>query len=612
MFQMEFRWPAARRLQHRGARVVALAARAMFAAALWCAPWYGSAQALVPHEINYQGYLTNPGGTAVSATVAMEFRLYNVVTGGAALFTESQSVTVSNGVFNVLLGAQPGLPLGLPFDVPYWLGVKVGADAEMAPRQPLAAAPYALRAASAEALAAGATVAGSLITGPITSATVTLPAANLTGSIPVAAGGTGQPSLTTNGIVYGQGTSGVGVTAVGTAGQVLAGTGGAPAWSPSLTLNGNLVLANPSTAGTGNIMKGANRFLHNFGGSTFVGENAGNFSLTGGANTGSGINALSSLTNGEWNTAHGFQALLQNQGGSYNTAIGMESLPANISGIANTAVGTRALSNSLASSNIALGAFAGINLTTGGGNIAIGNAGVAAEGNTIRLGDVGHARTFIAGIAGVPAGATGLPVFIDSSGQLGTKSCGAEGDVAVVHNGAWMCKSALPRYVDNGNGTVTDNKTGLMWEKKLSSADATCLSATQAINGVRCQQNTYNWSANHAPWTDPTGTLYSDFLQALNGLNVANGAACFAGYCDWRLPTIAELRTILSAPYPCAPSPCLDTATFGPTQAAFYWSSSSPAGDPDAAWGVDIANGGVGNNFKVDVDMYARAVRTGR
>lgn len=213
----------------------------------------------VPRQINYQGLLTNPGGTPVTAMVAMVFNLYDAPMGAApALYSEAQDVVVTNGNFNVLIGSVTALPPALPFDVPYWLGIKVGADAEMAPRQPLAASPYALRAASAESLAPG----------------------------------------------------------------------------------GNLTLASPSTAVAGNVMKGGNRFIHNFGaGSTFVGENAGNFSFSGGANTGSGANVLAANTHGEWNTANGFAALLYNQGGSYNTAIGMETLVLNIGGISNTALG---------------------------------------------------------------------------------------------------------------------------------------------------------------------------------------------------------------------------------------------------------------------------------
>src|SRR5205823_10068291 len=67
---------------------------------------------------------------------------------------------------------------------------------------------------------------------------------------------------------------------------------------------------------------------------------------------------------------------------------------------------------------IGLGANAGDNLTTGDNNIDIGNGGVAAEANTIRIGTQGtQTKTFIAGIIGAPiAGAT---VHISGTGQLG-------------------------------------------------------------------------------------------------------------------------------------------------------------------------------------------------
>ena len=89
-------------------------------------------------------------------------------------------------------------------------------------------------------------------------------------------------------------------------------------------------------------------------------------------------------------------------------------------------MGSQALSQNTGSSNIALGAGAGGNLTTGGANIDIGNAGVAGESNTIRIGNSGippQNRAFIAGIRGVTTGnANAIPVVIDSAGQLGTMS----------------------------------------------------------------------------------------------------------------------------------------------------------------------------------------------
>ena len=130
-----------------------------------------------PQTLNYQGYLTNPGGTPVNTQVVMTFRLYNAASGGTALYTETQlSVIVSNGGFNAVIGTVTPIPL--PFDVPYWLSVQLNADAEMSPRQPLTSSPYAFRAASVDAAA---TIAGTQITGSLAGAT--LPATQITGTI---------------------------------------------------------------------------------------------------------------------------------------------------------------------------------------------------------------------------------------------------------------------------------------------------------------------------------------------------------------------------------------------------------------------------------------------
>ena len=108
--------------------------------ALFCC---GIAQAQIPRKLNYQGYLTTSTGAPVNTPQTLTARIYDVSSGGSALFTESHTtVTMSNGIFNILLGSVDTIlnPLNLLFDKPYYLGITVGpTDPEMSPRQPLAA-----------------------------------------------------------------------------------------------------------------------------------------------------------------------------------------------------------------------------------------------------------------------------------------------------------------------------------------------------------------------------------------------------------------------------------------------------------------------------------------
>jgi hypothetical protein len=108
------------------------------------------AHAVVPRTVSYQGVLKDDEGVVVpDDTYSIEFNIYDVQTGGTALWTETQSVDVSGGIFNVTLGEL--VYLGLPFDETYWLGVTVESDPEL-PRTELTAAPYAFRAAIADSI----------------------------------------------------------------------------------------------------------------------------------------------------------------------------------------------------------------------------------------------------------------------------------------------------------------------------------------------------------------------------------------------------------------------------------------------------------------------------
>jgi len=185
---------------------------------------------------------------------------------------------------------------------------------------------------------------------------------------------------------------------------------------------GTEALASNDTA-TDNTAVGTNALL-----STVTGDHntaIGSFALrlnTGQRNTATGANAMSDNTTGNFNTANGVAALGSNTTGSSNTAMGREALSGNTTGGNNTALGVGSLGDCNGTANIGLGFGAGQNLTTGDFNIDIGNAGVAGEARTIRIGDQSaQGATYIAGINGttIPRG-TG--VLIDATtGRLGTK-----------------------------------------------------------------------------------------------------------------------------------------------------------------------------------------------
>jgi hypothetical protein len=146
--------------------------------------------------------------------------------------------------------------------------------------------------------------------------------------------------------------------------------------------------------------------------------------------------------------------------------------------------------------------------------------------------------------------------------------------------------------VDNGDGTVTDIQTGLMWAKTTGTVGSvvTCSPPFPAScadpTGVN---NVYEWSssASSPSNTAPDGALFTDFLAKMNCTVLQSGERCGPGlHRDWRVPTIAELQTIVD----CSFTPCIDPI-FGPTVAGLYWSSSSAADDPRFAWLVNFDGG---------------------
>jgi len=168
-----------------------------------------------------------------------------------------------------------------------------------------------------------------------------------------------------------------------------------------------------------------------------------------------------------------------------------------------------------------------------------------------------------------------------------------------VNNALNGCPPPGARFVDNGDGTITDTKTALMWEKKSDDS------------GIHDQDDTYTWSSSGSP---ANGTTFTTFLATLNQNS-------FAGHQDWRLPSAAELQTLLDYT---AFAPAIDAAfnagcdvdcaltTCSCTGLGYYWSSTTIADQPDLALSVDF-NYGLANLFEKTLPAgYVRAVRGGQ
>lgn len=133
---------------------------------------------------------------------------------------------------------------------------------------------------------------------------------------------------------------------------------------------------------------------------------------------------------------------------------------------------------------------------------------------------------------------------------------------------------------DNGNGTITDRKTGLIWKQ-----------CVEGLSGNTCASG----SAEIFSWQ-----------QALQRAQTVNSGGGFAGASDWRVPTIKELSSLVEQQ--CA-GPAINLTRFPNPGSDFVWSSSAVAGDADSAWGVYFGSGNANWNVK-DNSGQLRLVRS--
>ena len=157
---------------------------------------------------------------------------------------------------------------------------------------------------------------------------------------------------------------------------------------------------------------------------------------------------------------------------------------------------------------------------------------------------------------------TGLPISCNGTGQDGEFQAGV---------------SVKPRFTDNGDGTVTDNLTGLVWLR-----DANCFG---------------DWT-----WTD---ALSAANTLADGSCDLTDGSVVG----DWRLPNLRELLSLIDyqESFPALPK----KHPFSRVRSSSYWSSTSSARNPDTAWFVLMLSGNIGTSGGEGEGSYVWPVRGG-
>ena len=180
------------------------------------------------------------------------------------------------------------------------------------------------------------------------------------------------------------------------------------------------------------------------------------------------------------------------------------------------------------------------------------------------------------------------PILI---GTIAMAAAAVLASAPAVAQGPQPAASSGARWSDNGNDTISDSQTGLMWEKKT-----TAVGSGENLRDPRDVDNTYTWEYATGDWIDK-----------MNGRLIANvNDGGFAGYSDWRVPTLAELQTIVENN-----APGKINAIFGANAPAPYWSASRRELGPAIAWYVLFGNQ-IPVSIGVPFKFHVRAVRGGR
>jgi len=169
--------------------------------------------------------------------------------------------------------------------------------------------------------------------------------------------------------------------------------------------------------------------------------------------------------------------------------------------------------------------------------------------------------------------AAGAVISCTGTGQDGDKKAGV----------AWPS----PRFTDKGNGTVTDNLTGLIWLK-----NANC---TDTVGGKT--------PSSGLPWADAI-TWSNAMASGKCGLTDGSTAG------QWRLPTRRELTSLVNRQQANNVN-WLNGQGFRSVLSSGYWSSSTYAGNTTLAWCVGMNYGHVDFSYAKTYNFYVWPVRGG-
>lgn len=162
---------------------------------------------------------------------------------------------------------------------------------------------------------------------------------------------------------------------------------------------------------------------------------------------------------------------------------------------------------------------------------------------------------------------TGQTTCYDNSGSpIPCAGTGQDGDLQT---------GTVRSYTDNGNGTITDNSTGLQWQK-----------CDVGLSGADCAAG----STSTLTWTQATTTCDSMVL---------------GGHSDWKVPNMNELLSLVDFG---TSSPAIDSAFFPNTALDYHWSSTPLRFNRPGAWDVTF-NDGETNYDDPSTLRYVRCVR---